>query len=434
MNNYKHLRKVLTKTIKTLSASSSLFTEKVTDFSRKRKLNFETVMMNIICMETGSLKDELLKLNNYSITTPTASAFVQARSKIKVEAFKTLFDTFNKKNKVKKTYKGYRLLAIDGSELLIDNTIYDQDTTVLQRTKYNKPYSAFHLNAEYDLLERTYEDIVIQGQAVMDENAAFCQLVDHYRGPQAIFIADRGFESYNGFEHVTQSNNKYLIRIKDIHSQTSIARTFGPYKEEEFDLEVHKILTLKSTNKIMHNPQIYKYIPTNMRFDYLSKEDPYYEFNCRIVRFKLTHDSYECIVTNLSREEVSTEEIKELYHMRWGIETSFREVKYAIGLNALHSKKRKLIQQEIYARLLLYNFSQRIIDKVKISEKYKHKYEYQINFTRAFHIIRTFLKKKGGDPPLEHLIAKEILPIRPGRSDSRKVRSRTVVCFNYRFD
>ena len=104
MNNYKHLRKVLTKTIKTLSASSSLFTEKVTDFSRKRKLNFETVMMNIICMETGSLKDELLKLNNYSITTPTASAFVQARSKIKVEAFKTLFDTFNKKTKVKKTY------------------------------------------------------------------------------------------------------------------------------------------------------------------------------------------------------------------------------------------------------------------------------------------------------------------------------------------
>ncbi|WP_369524777.1 transposase, partial [Thomasclavelia cocleata] len=32
-----------------------------------------------------------------------------------------------------------------------------------------------------------------------------------------------------------------------------------------------------------------------------------------------------------------------LYNKRWGIETSFREVKYALGLNALHSKKRKLI-------------------------------------------------------------------------------------------
>ena len=54
---------------------------------------------------------------------------------------------------------------------------------------------------------------------------------------------------------------------------------------------------------------------------------------------------------------IQLEEIKELYHKRWGIETSFRELKYAIGLSALHSKKRESIKQEIYARLLLYNFS-----------------------------------------------------------------------------
>ncbi|WP_423838512.1 transposase [Thomasclavelia cocleata] len=55
-----------------------------------------------------------------------------------------------------------------------------------------------------------------------------------------------------------------------------------------------------------------------------------------------------------------------LYNKRWGIETSFREVKYALGLNALHSKKRKLIQQEIYARLILYNFCQRVVQVIKI--------------------------------------------------------------------
>ena len=318
MNNYKHLNKILVNGIKKLSKCSSLFTEKSTDFSRKRKLNFETVIMNIICMEAGSLKDELLKLNEHSITTPTASAFIQARSKIKVEAFKTLLDNFNKKTKVYKTYKGYRLLAIDGSELLIDNTIYDQDTTVLQKTKYNKPYSAFHLNPIYDLLECTYEDLIIQGQAKMDENDAFCKLVDRYKGPKAIFIADRGYESYNGFEHVVHSKNKYLIRVKDIHSKTSIARTFGPYDKEEFDLDVHRILTIKSTNEIKDKPSVYKTIMSNMRFDYLSKENPFYEFNCRIIRFKLDNGSYECIVTNLSREEISIEEIKELYHMRWG--------------------------------------------------------------------------------------------------------------------
>ncbi|MCR1960054.1 transposase [Thomasclavelia cocleata] len=58
-----------------------------------------------------------------------------------------------------------------------------------------------------------------------------------------------------------------------------------------------------------------------------------------------------------------------LYNKRWGIETSFREVKYALGLNALHSKKRKLIQQEIYARLILYNFCQRVVQVIKIPKK-----------------------------------------------------------------
>ncbi len=48
-------------------------------------------------MEIDSLKDELLKLNDFSIHVPTASIFVQDRDKIKMDVFKTLFDNFNKK-------------------------------------------------------------------------------------------------------------------------------------------------------------------------------------------------------------------------------------------------------------------------------------------------------------------------------------------------
>ena len=118
------------------------------------------------------------------------------------------------------------------------------------------------------------------------------------------------------------------------------------------------------------------------------------EFNCRIVRFKITDDTYECIITNLDREEFSMDDIKELYNKYWGIEISFGQVKYALGLNALHSKKRKLIQQEIYARLLLCNFCQRIVQKVKIPKNDKRKYKYQVNFTRPFHILRHFFRCK----------------------------------------
>jgi hypothetical protein len=436
MNNFNSLKKNLNHCIKILDNSRSLFVENPdTDFIRNRKLDFSTVINNIISMEAGSLKDELLKLNDYSIDTPTASAFIQARNKIKVDAFKSLFNNFNKKTSKLKSYKGYRLLAVDGSEEPIDNTFRDKETTVRNCNHLGNSYSAFHINASYDLLECTYDDIIIQGEAEKNENGAFNEIVDRYNGPKAIFIADRNYESYNSFEHVVHSGNKYLIRVKDITSSNNITRSLGPFPDtDEFDIDVSRILTIKQTNEIRKNPQIYKFIPANQRFDYLSKDKPFYDFQCRTVRIKITEDTYECIITSLDRDEFSMEDIKELYNKRWGIETSFRQVKYAIGLHALHSKKRKLIKQEIYARLLLYNFCQRIVQDIKIVKK-KTKYTYQVNFTKASHIIRRFLNKKtSGKPPVENLIAKEILPVRPGRTNTRHVSAKKVVCFNYRFD
>ena len=99
-------------------------------------------------------------------------------------------------------------------------------------------------------------------------------------------------------------------------------------------------------------------------------------------------------------------------------------------------KKRKLIKQEIYARVLLYNFCQRIIQEVKIPKRERRKYEYQINYTRAIHITREYLIKKDGEnsPPIEDLIVKEILPIRPGRKNARYVKTKKYVHFNYRYD
>lgn len=436
MNNSKHLHKELDRAISIVSNSASLFVfHPEINFTRDRLLTFDTVIKNIIYMEAGSLKDELLKLYNYSYLTPTASAFVQARNKIKHDAFMSIFNIFNQKTQIAKKYKDYRLLAIDGSVLPIDNSFFDVDTTVLKCNQTNKTYSAFHLNASYDLLECTYDDLIIQGQAKMDENEAFIQLVDRYKGNKAIFIGDRCYESLNGFEHVAHTGNYYLIRVKDINSKTSVTKSFRPFPNEEFDIDVSRLLTRRNTNHIKSHTEIYKFMPPNQKFDFFDEDlNIPYEFHTRIVRFKISEDTYECIMTNLNREEFSLQEIKELYHKRWGIETSFRELKYAIGLSALHSKKRESIKQEIYARLILYNFSQRIIQSIKL-KKQNRKYLYQVNFTRAFHIIREFLRKKSGKPlNLELLIANEILPIRPSRSNIRNLNHKDVVCFNYRFD
>ena len=138
-----------------------------------------------------------------------------------------------------------------------------------------------------------------------------------------------------------------------------------------------------------------------------------------VVRFAISEDSYESIITNLPKEDFPVEEIKKVYAMRWGIETSFRELKYAIGLCCFHSKKVEYIMQEIYARLILYNYCELITMHVIIQQK-GTKHVYQMNYTIAIHICRYFLRNDISPPDVETLIQKNLLPVRPGRSDPRK--------------
>lgn len=96
-------------------------------------------------------------------------------------------------------------------------------------------------------------------------------------------------------------------------------------------------------------------------FAYLDQHtNEFYPISFRVVRFKITDNAYEAIITNLDAEEFSSQKIKKLYHMRWGIKISFRELKYAMGLISFHSKKVKHITQEIFARLTMYNFCELI--------------------------------------------------------------------------
>ena len=75
---------------------------------------------------------------------------------------------------------------------------------------------------------------------------------------------------------------------------------------------------------------------------------------------------FDVIVTNLSPFEFSEKHIKELYHMRWGIETSFRELKYAVGMTNFHSRKVEYIKQEVFARITMYNYCESIITQIVI--------------------------------------------------------------------
>jgi len=117
--------------------------------------------------------------------------------------------------------------------------------------------------------------------------------------------------------------------------------------------------------------------------------------------------------------------------VRWGIETSFRDLKYTIGLSAFHSKKVEHILQEIFARLTMYNFAERITTCVVIRCGSK-KHAYQANFSAAVHVCREFLRGNVHPPDVEALLARFISPVRPDRKRARKLTPKGFVSFLYR--
>ena len=63
----------------------------------------------------------------------------------------------------------------------------------------------------------------------------------------------------------------------------------------------------------------------------------------------------ERLIKELCPNGVAFKKIKEVYNLRWGIETSFRKLKYTIGLSFYHSYKPDFIKQEIWTLLPCYH-------------------------------------------------------------------------------
>ena len=201
---------------------------------------------------------------------------------------------------------------------------------------------------------------------------------------------------------------------------------------EEFDVDTTLTLTRRQTKETLAllsaYPERYRWIQPHTTFDYIApKDSAMYDLRFRVVRFRISGGCYETVYTNLDSETFPIGTIKELYRLRWGIETSFRELKYTIGLSCLHGKKTDFLLQEVFARLILYNYASLIARKIPVPQ------EKQINFSVAILVCKQFLKRKIRPAQIFGILSKHLSPIRPGRQYKRYQNPVSAVAFQYRF-
>ena len=432
-----YIKKLLISEInKVASEPHNYCTNPDTDFTRNRKLSMEKMLQGIIGMESKSLTNELLDLFDASAETPSASAFIQQRDKIRPIAFESIFKNFSKKL-MNSFDNDIPVFAIDGSDIQIPTNPTDTESYIAG-TNGHKGYNLLHINALYDLNKHIYSDVIIQKARERNEHKAFQELVDCSEITKALIIADRGYESFNSMAHIQEKGWFFLIRVRD--GNNGIKQGLDLPESDCFDVNISLKLTRKKTNavkELLKDKNHYRMVSSTQPFDFLplknKKAEPtrFYELNFRIVRFPISEDIYETVVTNLDEDRYPAIEIKKLYASRWGIETSFRDLKYTVCLLKKKKKKVMCILQEIYAHMIMYNFAEMITSHVAI-EKKQRKYTYKANFSVATHICRLFYREKTTPPDLEAIIAKNLIPIRPDRHRERNVKAKIFQGFLYR--
>ena len=422
---YQEIKNIFNDSVHDIASRINLYSvNPYKDFTRNRKLPPDLLISFLISEGSSGTKNELLDFFNGSADSPSSSAFFQQRAKLKPEALKAVFHRFTYAIDKLTVKNGYRILATDGSTVtFFSNPTLSPLKYFVDKGHSEKGFYSIHINALYDLNRHTYIDAELQPVHEKDEFKAFTQLVDYYlyaAQEKPVYTGDRGYCSYNNMAHVIEAGHYFLFRAKDIHSK-GILKGFDYPNEDSFDIKV-KVILVRTNSKRVNTPDGYRrFIEKNTSFDYLDYgSDATYEMSFRIVRFALDDGSYESLITNLPADEFPPEKLKEIYYSRWGIETSFRKLKYTIGLSNFHACRPEYVMQEIWARLTAYNITETMINQT-VTECGQRKHKYKVNFTFAAHICRTFfrLTSKEDSTNVMSLLKRELVPVREDRKFNR---------------
>jgi len=342
----------------------------------------------------------------------TQSAFVQARKKIKPTVFKKLSQTitnefYSDNDEAVKLWKGFRLLAVDGSRITLPIT--DELEAIYGRTKNQTQTSIVQgrCSVLYDVENNYVIDAVLaplkKGErALAEPHFQYCK-------PGDLLIYDRGYPSYEFISDHINRGLDYLMRIKTTFSKTVI----------DFELSKKK-------------SQVLSFFPgknVNLSDKPYDKSTP---IKVRLVRIELPSGQVEILVTSLLESKTyPTNIFKSLYAKRWGVETFYDEIKEKMKLEYFSGYSPESILQDFYATMFVSNIQTLIVgelgDEIALQTQGR-KYKYKVNKNLSYGFLKNrmlelFLTEdsiKVVVSKMKELFKKHLIPIRPNRTFSRK--------------
>lgn len=421
-----------------------------TAFTRKRKLDAAALLKTTITMQGNCLAKELFDaFDNHDLTNGrlmSVSAYVQQKSKLTPLCFAHILKIFNQHLFSLRLFKKqYRLFALDGSDFNQPFNPKSKNIVASNRSKV-KPHCQVHVNALYDLLNNTYQDCLLQPRAQMDERGAAITMLARLTAGPYIVTMDRGYPSFNLLENCNRLPNCfYVIRARIGQGASKEIRNLPRH---ECDQDIVCQVTTSSQfyeshratfHHVQHHYHQYKEKRSKNTKDERWDFGRFCQVKFRACKIRINNprsdqDEWEVLLTNLDRKKFPLSSLKTIYHLRWGIESSFRHLKYDLGSIQFHSKQDRFIDMEILAHMIMFNTVSQINAQVFVPQRHGQ-YHYRVNFKMSCIIVREKYRLSSSNMVFASILvilSRYTVPVRPGRQDKRKIRPQSARSFIYR--
>ena len=371
----------------TISSSQWVFGEN--KFTRERKFSFNDYITFFTCNKGLSNRCDLEDYIEDSLNCDFSHYSRQALSKQRTFINPLVFKEINKQylkeinytgnNSFFEDFKGFRILAGDGSDFELPDFPEVRKEFKINDDSLNYRKAAMaKFSSIMDVLNGFLLDGII-GNFKNGELQLIQQNIQNIKDiiipEKTIFIFDRGYNATALYAHIMSINSYFIVRLRD-----------NVYKKER-----KYVKTNDSPIQIrLLERRLEKFDDLELKAKY--EKEAY--LNLRIVEFPLNNNTTEVLLTNLPKNMFKIEDLKELYRMRWGIETNYNTLKNRFYIENYTGKRRITIEQDIYSKFLRFNITKYmekylnlIINKVKRKKGIKNKYKVD-----QAHLIRKLKK------------------------------------------
>lgn len=314
----------------------------------------------------------------------------------------------------KETFKGYLLLAVDGTFVTLPESevlslVFGKHSYRRNKEAENHSPPQAKLSMIYDVFNRVILDFEICHQDVSEITLLFRHLEvleDLLKDYKVILLADRYYGSAELFKYCEMKGYKYIVRAKSNFFKRQREKIGKDRYNAWFEVFIDKAWTRRIIRDhirdyIRDHPLMkIRLIRNHYEYDeeYPDKERHHYLKHCEAdVEY----------FTNMDEDVFSEEEIVNLYHNdRWDIETGYGTMKTFVDIEQLNSRNPITVMNEISSKIIFTNLESLIFKACEDKEDKDHlpNNKHIIEMCRSSKFISSFFKRKFENTYLKKLI------------------------------